>query len=61
MRFYTKQHQCYGGIDLHARTLYLCVLHQDGASLVHRNTPAGPAPFLKAIAPSRTDLVVCDA
>jgi hypothetical protein len=24
MRFYTKQHPFYCGIDLHARTLYVC-------------------------------------
>src|SRR5262249_45548216 len=59
MRFYTKQHQFYCGIDLHARTMYLCVLNQDGESLLHRNMPAGPEPFLKAVAPYRTDLVVC--
>src|SRR3989441_251212 len=59
MRFYTKQHQFYCGIDLHARTMYLCMLNQDGEILVHRNMPAGPEPFLKAVAPYRTDLVVC--
>jgi transposase len=59
MRFYTKQHQFYCGIDLHARTMYLCVLNQEGEILVHRNMPAGPDPFLKAIAPYREDLVVC--
>ena len=59
MRFYTKQHQFYCGIDLHARTMYLCVLNQDGEILVHQNMPAGPEPFLKAIAPYREDLVVC--
>jgi transposase len=59
MRFYTKQHQFYCGIDLHARTMYLCVLNQGGEILVHRNMPAGPDPFLKAIAPYREDLVVC--
>lgn len=32
MRFYTKQHQFYCGIDLHACTMYLCILHQDGDS-----------------------------
>ena len=58
MRFYTKQHPLYCGIDLHARTMYLCILHQDGAILVHRNMPAGPEPFLKAIAPSRDPIVV---
>jgi transposase len=29
--------------------------------LVHRNMPAGPEPFLKAIAPYREDVVVCVA
>jgi len=59
MRFYTQQHQFYCGIDLHARTMYLCILNRDGEILVHRNMPAGPEPFLKTIAPYRTDLVVC--
>ena len=59
MRVYTKQHQFYCGIDLHARTMYVCILTQDGEILVHRNMPAGPEPFLKAVAPYRSDLVVC--
>src|SRR6266403_5230115 len=59
MRFYTTQHQFYCGIDLHARTMYLCILNRDGEILVHRNMPGGPEPFLKTIAPYRTDLVVC--
>jgi transposase len=58
MRFYTKQHQFYCGIDLHARTMYLCVLNQEGEILLHRNMKAGPEPFLQAIAPYREDLVV---
>jgi transposase len=61
MRFYTQQHQFYCGIDLHARTMYLCIVHQDGEILVHRNMPAGPEPFLKAVAPYREALVVCVA
>jgi transposase len=59
MRFYTKQHQFYCGIDLHARTMYLCIVNRDGEILLHRNMPAGPDPFLKAITPYREDLVVC--
>jgi hypothetical protein len=59
MRFYTKAHKFYGGIDLHARTMYLCILNQDGEILVHRNMKAAPEPFLKAIAPYREDIVVC--
>src|SRR2546421_4742404 len=61
MRFYTQQHQFYCGIDLHARTMYLCILNRDGEILVHRNMPAGPEPFLKAIAPYRDDIVVAVA
>jgi transposase len=59
MRFYTTQHKFYCGIDLHARTMYLCVLNQDGEILLHRNMRAGPEPFLQAIAPYREDLVIC--
>src|SRR5919109_4324955 len=59
MRFYTMQHKFYCGIDLHARTMYLCLLNQDGEIVLHRNMKAAPEPFLKAIAPYQEDLVVC--
>jgi transposase len=59
MGFYTTPHQFYCGIDLHARTMDLCILNRDGEILVHRNMKAGPDPFLTAIAPYREDLVVC--
>jgi transposase len=39
--------------------MYLCILNQEGEILLHRHMPAGPEPFLKAIAPYREDLVVC--
>ncbi len=61
MRFYTKQHPFYCGIALHARTMSLCLLNRDGAILIHRTMPAGPDPFLNAMAPYREDLVVCVA
>ncbi|HXH11584.1 MAG TPA: IS110 family transposase [Alphaproteobacteria bacterium] len=61
MRFYTQQHQCYCGIDLHARTMYLWILNQTGEIVLHRNMRAAPKPFLQAIAPYREDLVVCVA
>jgi hypothetical protein len=61
MRFYTKQHQFYGGIDRHARTLYACILNQDGEILVHRNMKANPESFLQVMAPYRDDLVVAVA
>jgi len=61
MRFYTKQHPFSCGIDVQARSRDGCILRQDGAILVHRNMPAGPDPFRKALAPSREDRVVCGA
>src|SRR5215510_8691935 len=58
MRFYTNQHPFYGGIDIHARIMYVCLMNHDGEILVHRNMSAAPAPFLKTIAPYRDNLVV---
>jgi transposase len=58
MRFYTKHHPLYCGIDLHARTMYVCILSQDGEVVLHRNRQASPDALLKAIAPYRDDIVV---
>jgi transposase len=58
MRFYTEQHRFYCGIDLHARSMYLCILDRDGNVLLHRNLRANPDAFLKAVAKYREDLVV---
>jgi len=58
MRFYTGQHEHYCGIDLHARTMYLCILDSHGETLLHRNVRANPDAFLDAIEPFRGDLVV---
>ena len=58
MRFYTQQHPHYCGIDLHARTMYMCVLNQAGAIVLHRNMKSDPESFLKAVDPFRQNLVV---
>jgi transposase len=58
MRFYTQQHPFYCGIDLHARTMYLCILDQAGETLLHRNMTATPEALLKAIAPYRDQIVL---
>src|SRR5882762_8203231 len=58
MQFYTKQHPFYCGIDLHARTMSLCILDQAGETLLHRNMTATPEALLKALAPYREDVVV---
>src|SRR5262245_1691461 len=58
MQFYTKQHKSYCDIDLHARSMYVCVLNQDGDIVMHRNMKASPDTFLRTVAPYRDDLVV---
>src|SRR5215467_9235558 len=58
MRFYTHQHPFYCGIDLHARSMYVCIVNHAAEILLHRNMKAAPEPFLKAIAPYREGLVV---
>lgn len=60
MRFYqTKpQQHFFCGIDLHTKAMYLCVLDQHGAIVLHKNIRTRPEAFLKAIAPYRDGLVV---
>jgi transposase len=58
MRFYPKPHQLYCGIDLHARTMDLWGLNQDGEMVLHRQMKAAPDLFLQAMAPDREGLVV---
>jgi transposase len=58
MRFYTKPHQFYCGIDLHARTMYVCLLNEDGEIMRHRNMKTSPETLLRSIAPYRADMVV---
>ncbi|MBZ5637585.1 MAG: IS110 family transposase [Acidobacteriia bacterium] len=58
MRFYTQQHTYYCGIDLHARTMYVCIVDGEGEVVVHKNLRTDPAAFLELIAPFRPDVVV---
>ena len=48
----------YGGVDLHARSLFLAILDHDGQERFARNLPAAPEPFLRAVQPFREGLVV---
>lgn len=58
MRFYTKPHKHYCGIDLHTNKMYVCILNKDGEIVLHRNLRTNPDLFLKIIKPFREDLVV---
>ena len=58
MRFYNEQRQFYCGVDLHARTMYLCIVDREGNTVLHRNINARPAPLLRTIQPYREGLVI---
>ena len=58
MRFYTGQHRFYCGVDIHARTLALCVLDDQGRVAARATVAASPQAVLDALAPYRDGLVV---
>jgi transposase len=58
MRFYNRQHRHYCGIDLHVKTMYVCILDDMGQVLMHRNVPSTPEALLKVVGPYRDDLVI---
>ena len=43
MQFYTKQHNFYCGVDLHADTMFVSILDAAGNIVVHQNLPGRPA------------------
>ena len=64
MNFYNNTHPYYCGIDLHARLLYVCILNNDGKTLVHKEIPANPdklhnllKPYLGIISVNRSMLI----
>src|SRR5438093_13384354 len=61
MRFYNRPHRHYCGIDLHVKTMYVCILDSTGQVLVHRNVKSTADAFLELVAPYRDDLVVAAA
>ena len=58
MNFYVKQHKYYCGVDLHARSLYVCIIDKEGEVVKHKNIDATPGAFLNIIKDCREDLVV---
>jgi len=58
MNFYNNTHPYYCGIDLHARSLYVCIIDQDGNSCVHKEVPADPDKLLQLLKPYIGNIVV---
>ena len=58
MRFYTKQHKFYCGIDLHTKKMYVCILDSAGQIQLHKNISTNRDLFLQTIDPFRQDIVV---
>ena len=56
MRFNNCTHRSYAGIDLHARTISVCVLDAAGQLRHEAFTAASPAAVLDALAPFRDGL-----
>jgi hypothetical protein len=58
MRFYEGQHRFYCGIDLHARSMYVCVVDHAGDVVFDRSLATRPDALLGALEPFRDGLVI---
>mgnify|MGYP003668547129 FL=1 len=58
MRFYTKTRPYFCGIDLHARSLYVCILDHNAEVLVHKDIKASPDALQRLIEPYSDQLVI---
>jgi len=58
MNFYNNTHPYYCGIDLHARTLYVCIIDQQGETCVHKEIPANPERLQQLLDPYIGNIVV---
>ena len=59
MRFYINHHQHYCGIDLHTKTMYMCILDSEGTILFHENAPVNADVLVEIIEPYLPDIVIC--
>jgi hypothetical protein len=58
LRFYQGQHRFYCGIDLHARSMHVCILEEAGKIVFDKNLPSRPESLLRAIELFRDGLVI---
>ncbi len=58
MNFYNNRHPYYCGIDLHARSLYVCIIDQDGNICIHKEISASPEKLQSILVPYIGTVVV---
>ena len=58
MNFYNNMHPYYCGIDLHARLLYVCIIDQEGNTILHKEISANKEQLYKLLKPYLGNIVV---
>ena len=58
MNFYNNTHPYYCGIDLHARSLYVCIIDHEGDTCLHKEISAAPEQLRKLLEPYIGNVVV---
>ena len=58
MRYYTQQHPYYCGIDLHARSLYICIVDRDGRAVFHEDRVVNADVLQRTVEPYLPDLAL---
>jgi transposase len=58
MNFYNTLHPYYCGIDLHARSLYVCIINQNGETCLHKDISASPDKLNSILEPYLGKIVV---
>lgn len=58
MRFYNNSHPFYCGIDLHAKSLYVCIVDDQGETVVHKNIKACPQQLHRLVSPYIGNIVI---
>jgi transposase len=58
MKFYNKSHPNYCGIDLHARSLYICIINSEGETVLHREIKPSRDTLIEILAPYQDEIVV---
>ena len=51
MQFYNKIHPFYCGIDLHVKSLYVCIINDKGEKILHKSIKASPDELLELLMP----------